>query len=389
MRRVLLISVLDKNILLFRRQLIQTLLEQGATVHVLVPKGDCTQALRNLGVHVHLFPLTRGKVHPFALFRSVGSLRRHIGRIAPDLVHSFTHQANVLTALAMKGAHAHIPLVQTVSGLGATFIGTDVKSHVLRFMVGRVYTLRHTAPRAMVFQNPDDHELLVSQGLVRNATGLCIRGSGVDVERFRPNWLSLEERRQVLASLGVASGRVVVTMAARLLRDKGVPEFAEAARKVGRSHPYCAFLLVGAPDPGNPASLSQNELSELADVPGLFMPGWLDDMPRIWGASDLAVLPSHREGLPVSLQEALASGLPVVATDVPGCREAVEHGRTGLLVPKTDASALAAALDELVQDGSKRRVMGQAGREKAEQEFDGAHIARHYLELYERLLATE
>ncbi len=388
--RVLLISVLDRNILLFRRQLILALQERGAEVQVCVPEGECTGQLRDLGVRLLPFPLQRGSLRPDFLCWAVRGVRHAVDQGAPEVVHSFTHQANVITGLALALPLRHRPrvLVQTVSGLGALYLRTDPLRMILRRLVRWAYCRRFPGRRALVFQNSDDLEQFREQGLPPGADVLCIRGSGVDLERFRPDVLTAAQRTEKRRELGIDPERVLLTMAARLLRDKGALEFATAAGSLTRRHPEAVFLLVGAEDPGNPAALRPGELSGLRQFPNLCLLGWRDDMPEIWNCSDVAVLPSFREGLPVSLQEAMACGLPVLATNVPGCREAVEHGVTGLLTPQADAATLAAAMEELITDRDKRRAMGRAGRAKACREFDGARIALEHIALYERLLAN-
>ncbi len=387
--RVLLVSVQDRNILLFRRQLVLALQEQGAEVQVCVPEGECAGQLRDLGVRLLPFPLQRGSLRPELLCRAVRGVRHAVRQGAPDVVHSFTHQANVIVGLALALPLRHGPrvLVQTVSGLGAVYIQTNVRSRVLRRLMRWAYCRRFSGGRALVFQNPDDLALFREQGLPAGAEVLCIRGSGVDLQRFRPDLLTTAQREEKRRELGIGPEHVLLTMAARLLRDKGVLEFAAAAGSLARRRPEALFLLAGAEDPGNPAALRPGELAGLRKLPNVRLTGWREDMPAIWNCSDVAVLPSYREGLPVSLQEAMACGLPVLATDVPGCREAVEHGATGLLTPQKDAAALAAAMEELISDRDKRRAMGQAGRAKACREFDGARIALEHIALYERLLA--
>ena len=179
---------------------------------------------------------------------------------------------------------------------------------------------------------------------------------------------------------------MAATLAARLLRDKGVFEFLEAARLLAPRFPDLRFVLVGEADPGNPTSLSPADMDAARATGNVLFAGWRTDMDRVWAASDVAVLPSFREGLPVSLQEALACGLPAVATDVPGCREVVDPERNGLLVPVRDGAALAAALGRLAGDPGLRVRMGEAGRAKALAEFDAAALAGRLAALHDSLL---
>ena len=191
------------------------------------------------------------------------------------------------------------------------------------------------------------------------------------------------------SALGLRPEHVVCTMSARLLYDKGIMEYVHAAAALAESCAEARFLLVGEPDSGNPKSLTEADLALIDGIGNVIRAGWRDDMDLIWNLSDVAVLPSYREGLPMSLQEALASGLPVVTTDVPGCREILAGGHHGLLVPAGNMPALAEAMRQLIQSPALRQQLGEAARRKAEQDFDGETIATRHLELYARLLADE
>jgi glycosyltransferase involved in cell wall biosynthesis len=174
-------------------------------------------------------------------------------------------------------------------------------------------------------------------------------------------------------------------MAARLLRDKGVVEFVGAARLLADRGVVVKSRLIGSPDPGNPTTITQDELSAWQAEGLVELPGYLSDIPEQYAQSHIVCLPSYREGLPKSLVEAAACGRPVVTTDVPGCRDAIEPGETGILVPARDATALADAIQELVESPEQRRAMGLAGRELAEREFAIERIVDQHLAIYREL----
>jgi glycosyltransferase involved in cell wall biosynthesis len=227
----------------------------------------------------------------------------------------------------------------------------------------------------VIFQNTADRAVLVAAGAVRPEQAVMLRGSGVDLDRFTPQPWPEEP--------------VTVCMASRLLRDKGVEEFAAAARLARERGAALRWRLAGSPDPGNPASI------DLALVRGWESAGLLEyvgectDVAVLYAQSHIVALPSYREGLPKSLIEAAACGRPVVTTDVPGCRDAVEPGVSGLLVPARDARALAEAVLRLAGDSSLRERMGAAGRALAERDFGLAGIVRAHLDLYAELTASE
>jgi glycosyltransferase involved in cell wall biosynthesis len=199
-----------------------------------------------------------------------------------------------------------------------------------------------------------------------------IPGSGVDTHRFQP--------------VPPPSGAVTVVLAARMLRDKGVVEFVEAARQLGGNSAKVRFVLVGDPDPSNPASLSEQQLRDWVTQDIVEWWGWREDIAKVYQSAHIACLPSYREGFPKSLQEAAACGLPIVTTDVPGCREVIRDGRNGILVPSRDAAALAQALETLIANPALRTSMGRASREIAEDTFSITNIVALTLETYRHLL---
>lgn len=374
---------MDLNIVLLRRTLIKALLEKGLDVHVCVPRGKHGDAIMELGASLWHYPLDRGSLNPLSVPPSIKVIRELIAFTQPDVVHSFTHQPNILVRLAANGK---AKVVHSITGLGSGFLKAGVKGFVMRSFFKMLYIVTSARCQAIVFQNDDDKSYFERNGLVRSAKALCIRGSGVDTERFRPDAFDADTLREARSQLGIEPEHVVCTMTARLLYDKGIMEFAWAARKLSEACPQARFLVVGEPDPGNSRSLSPEDMEMLKKQPNLILTGWRDDMPLVWCLSDVAVLPSYREGLPMSLQEAMACGLPVITTDVPGCREIVDGGEHGILVPHGDTGKLMAALHDCITSGERRQFMGAASRAKAVRDFDGKIIAKKHIELYERLL---
>ncbi|MNJ42963.1 N,N'-diacetylbacillosaminyl-diphospho-undecaprenol alpha-1,3-N-acetylgalactosaminyltransferase [compost metagenome] len=222
-----------------------------------------------------------------------------------------------------------------------------------------------------VFQNPDDQQALVTIGAINSEKSVLIRGSGVNLSQY-----------QFLAE---DSSLPVVTFAARLLRDKGVVEFVEAARLLTMRGVQARFQLVGDPDPGNPTSISVNDIARWQKEGIVECLGYRPDMETVFRHSHIVVLPSYREGLPKVLIEAAACGRAVVTTDVPGCRDAVAPGESGLIVPVRNALALADAIQRLVDDSELRRSMGAAGRALAEREFAIESVVAQHLEIYRTL----
>ncbi|WP_256360298.1 glycosyltransferase family 4 protein [Methylomonas koyamae] len=226
----------------------------------------------------------------------------------------------------------------------------------------------------VIFQNPTDRDLMLELGVVSPEQTVLVRGSGVDLQRF--------------AVAPEPAGRLQVLMAARLLYDKGVREYVEAARLLRQQGVDARFVLVGDRDDGNPSSLSRQEVEALRADSNIEFLGFQTNMPQLLAAANIVVLPSYREGLPRVLEEAAACGRAVVTTDVPGCRDAIEANASGLLVPVRDAAGLADAIRRLLEDGELRREMGRQGRQLAERRYAVAAIVDAHLAIYRELLAA-
>jgi len=196
----------------------------------------------------------------------------------------------------------------------------------------------------------------------------------------------VDARARVRAELGIGDDEVVVGLVGRLVREKGYREVFAAARAVRARHPHVRFVVVGPTDLDKADAITQTELDGAAADAGMVFLGMRDDVQRLYPAMDLYVLASHREGFPRSAMEAAAMGLPIVATDIRGCRQVVDDAVNGLLVPVRDAARLATAIGELVGDPQRRAAMGKASRNKAVAEFDDRRQVAITLELYDRLL---
>lgn len=339
--------------------------QAGFDVTVITRCGAKCEAIRAAGIEVMPFEMERRGLNPLGLAREVIRLARLYRRLQPDIVHHVALRPVVVGGLAARLAGVH-GVVSAIAGLGYAFTGG--RGGWLGFVLRGL--LKAALARGMVVvQNPDDFDAVVGLGVERERIHL-IPGAGVDVERFSPR--------------PEPDGRPVVMLASRLLWDKGVGEFVAAARMLaGRAR----FVLVGAPDPGNPASLSEAEVRRWVEEGVIEWWGVRDNMPEVLGKAHLVCLPSYREGLPKVLLEAMACGRAVVTTDAPGCRDCVRDGDNGLLVPVGDAGALAAAIRRLLDDPDLRRRMGARGRERAVNEFAQAIVIETTLALYRNAVA--
>jgi glycosyltransferase involved in cell wall biosynthesis len=343
---------------------------QGYEVHVATPCGPGVAEIAAAGLVHHTLPLTRSGSNPVREVSTLVSLWRLMRGIRPSIVHLVTIKPVLYGGLMAR--LARLPgVVVAISGLGAVFVPRDEKGGWLRWFVTSLYRVSLGHPNSVViFQNHDDRDVLAAMGAIRNDQPRLIRGSGVALDAY-PMWPE------------PAEGPPVVTMAARLLLDKGVEEFVEAARILAARGVSAEFRLIGEPDPGNPASVAARQLDEWRSIPNLRVLGFRQDIAEQYARSHIITLPSYYgEGLPKSLVEAAACGRAVVTTDRPGCRDAIEPGKSGLLVPVRDVTALADAIQYLIEHPEKRRAMGQAGRKLAEREFAIEKIVAQHLAIY-------
>jgi N,N'-diacetylbacillosaminyl-diphospho-undecaprenol alpha-1,3-N-acetylgalactosaminyltransferase len=381
-KRFVFFSQHDFNLYRFRMPVMQALRERGAQVWAICPSGEYSPRFREHGIEFVPISLDRKTFNPLKAWTTVNRLRSILRELRPDVLHTFTLRPNVYGALA--GWLAGVPaIVSTVTGLGTLYTRHDVWTRLLRWGVEQVTRLALRAADAIIFLNPDDQSYYLSQKLCRPEQARLIVSAGIDVKRFSPDRFSSEARRRLRQERGFSPDAVVVTMIARLIAPKGVREFLQAAERLNGK---ARFVLIGEPDPGNLDSLTWEEIQEYVRRGLVLAPGWQNDVLPWLAITDVFVLPSYREGTPMTVLEAMAMGLPVVATDVPGCREAVVAGETGFLVPPRSVDELVQAIRKLVEDPALRRRMGQAGRARAVQRFAIERIMAQYLDLYAELL---
>ena len=370
MSHILLVANWDWVLFNFRLPLARGLTEAGHRVTLVAPAGHYTEKLKALGYAVVDWPLDRRSVNPASELRAVLRLRTLYASLRPDVVHHFTIKPNVYGSLACRALGARRPrVINTFSGLGFLF-WTSWRARLLRGMLQPLLRGALGQPGCWtVFQNPADLERLAAAALVRRESTRLIPGSGVDIRAFQPVSRS-------------GSEPAVVLTAARLLWDKGLAELVEAARILRRQRIHAEFWIAGGADAGNPASLPDTVLRAWQSEGLVRLLGHQPDIAALLRQADIGLLASHHEGFPRFLLEAAASGLPLVATDIPGCRMIVRPGRNGTLVPLHAPDALAAALAELLADAGRRARYGRESRRIAETEYSNERIVAQYLALY-------
>ena len=342
--------------------------EAGYEVAVATRIREKAEAIESAGIRVIPFEMDRRSMNPLRELPTLFRLWRLYRRERPDIVHLVALKPVLLGGLVARLAGVG-GVVAAVAGLGFLFSGEGRAPLVARLLTWLLPYL--IGEGRVIAQNPEDAAMLDRCGIPATHIRL-IRGAGVDTAWSIP----LPEHHDT----------PLVVLPARLLRDKGVAEFVAAARLLRQRGVQARFALVGAPDPANPACVSEAELRAWAAEGAVEYWGHREDMREVYAACQVVCLPSYREGLPKSLLEAAAAGRPIVTTDVPGCREVVRHEDNGLLVPARDVAALADALARLIADPALRARMGQRGRERAVAEFSNERVIGETLEVYRELL---
>ena len=345
--------------------------EAGYEVLVVARVRQHGELIRRAGLRLVPLELSRRSMNPFLELRLLWEIWRIYRRERPDIVHHIAVKPILYGSLAARLAGVR-GVVNAPVGMGYVFSSEDKKARFLRPVLRLAYRfLMNPVGSRVIFENRDDLSAFVEQGTVCSQDAVLIRGAGVDVGRFHPS-----NRRDCEESVAV------VMLVARMLRDKGVLEFVAAAHELHAAGMAARFVLVGDPDPENPASIDEATLRSWHGKAGVEWWGRREDMPTVFAQADVVCLPSYREGLPKVLLEAAACGLPLVATDVPGCREVVIDGENGFLVPPREVPPLAAAMRRLLEDDALRQVFGQRGRALVEAEFSDDTVIRQTLAVY-------
>ncbi len=356
------------NLVNFRRNLIQRLQREGFEVVALSPTDAHVPALMALGVrHIPVVIDSKG-LSPVRDLALAVAYWRILQKLRPVAFLGWTIKPNVYGSLA---AHAlGIPVINNISGLGTTFIKISLVTRI----VTTLYRAALARSATVFFQNRHDRDLFVEQRLVDEARTALLPGSGIDLAQFVP----VTDTRK---------GPFVFLMVARLLRDKGVVEFVEAARIVRRSHPDVQFHLLGATDVENRTAIPRDVLTQWEDEGAVRHLGEATDVRPHLAAASAVVLPSYREGMPRSLLEAAAMAKPLIATDVPGCTEIARAGDNAFLCTVRDAQSLAdAMLAMLALTPEKRAHMGERSRQVAEAEFDVGIVEARYVDAIARAI---
>ncbi len=361
------------NIFNFRLNLLRKLKQENYEVVVIAPVDEYILYLdkRYCDKHIPLTSLSRKSTNPIQDLALFWELYKIYLKEKPDLVLHYTIKPNIFGNLAAK--LSLISSICIVTGLGYTFLNGGLVKSLVQFL----YKFSFFFADRVMFENQDDKALFIKKRLASSKKCISVKGCGIDTLFFSP----------VKKEVGLE--KVVFTFIGRLLYDKGIVEFVEAAKIVKKQHPSAEFWVIGELDIENPSTISREQLVEWIENKDIRYRGITSDIRTFIKDTDVVTLPSYREGLPKVVLEGMAMGKPIVTTNTAGCRETVIHGENGLLVPVKNYESLATAMNTMIEIGAQERaIMGQKSRERTLNEFADEHITRDYLNVIRTILSS-
>jgi len=358
------LSHFDGNLYQFRLPVMKELVKRGHKVYAITPKGEVSHKFREYGIEVIDYKINRASLNPFNELKTIKDLKEKVENLNLDILHSFTHKPNIYGSFTNAKN-----FIQTVTGLGSFFINDDFKSKIIKKVILSGYKFSSKKAKKVIFQNSDDLNLFVNLGIIEKEKAVLVKSSGIDTSEWR-----MENGE------GRINKKLVILMIARVIRDKGVEEYIKAAEMLkGKAE----FLYVGEIDKGNKNAFLPN----WKNVKYL---GFRSDVKELIEKADIVVLPSYYgEGVPRTLIEAASMGKPIVTTNNRGCKEVVENGINGFLVPVKDYKSLAEKIEILIDNPTLREKFGKNSRIKAIKEFDIKIIVDKYLKIYEEIISME
>ncbi|MEI6572881.1 MAG: glycosyltransferase family 4 protein [Alphaproteobacteria bacterium] len=367
--RLLFLITDDRYFVSHRLPMARAARDAGFDVHVATKVADYRAPIIAEGFTLHELGWSKLRRKPHHIIRDILEIRHLYKVLGPDVVHHVALVPIILGQLAATGLS--VASVNTVAGLGSGFIGLDPVGRLLRQGLSTALRMLLNRPSTLtVVQNEDDRRAVEQIGVAPDKIRL-VPGSGVDTDRIRP--------------LPEPQGPITVGVAARMLDDKGIRPLVAAQQKLQAEGQDIRLILAGDPDLANRTAIRPEELTHFASLPGISWLGHVENIESLWAQCHIAALPSRREGLPKALLEAAAVGRPLIATDVPGCRDVAIDGKTGLLVPVDDAARLADAISLLAGNSALRKEMGSAARSFVETRFSAEAIGAASLTLYRSL----
>lgn len=378
MRKIAFLSHLDLNLYLFRLDLMKTLLSKEWEVYALFPEGAYSKKMKEYGIECVHYKIERKSLNPLKEIRAIFDIKTKLIQIKPHILHTFTVKPNIYGTIAGKMARVPI-IVNSITGLGSFFVENSLKAQVIRKTILKLYKFTMQYSNAVIFQNQDDMSFFINKKILKKEKAILIKGSGIDTELWRP----IEKKQKNTYPIKIIS-------IARLIKHKGIEEYLRVAEILKKEFKNkVELILIGDFYDGNPYSISKNLLHKYIKNKVIVYYNWIpiESVKNILSQSDIFVLLSYyREGLPRTGIESLSLRLPIITTDVPGCRELVEDGKNGFFVPVKNVDKVVEKLKLLIENPTLRHKFGEYSRQKAVTEFDVKLIVEKHLDLYLKFL---
>jgi len=370
----------DFNLYKFRLPIMISLIERGYKVYAICPKGDMNKLLKSHGIAVVNYEINRQSLNPFVELKTIDNIYQAIKRLDLSIIHTFGAKPNIYGTYAARRAKVPV-ILNLVEGLGSFYTSGSFKVKLVRWVIECLYAKTFKISDGCVFVNTSDPQYMIDNNMIDTKKVNIIKSVGIDTKKNNIACYNSSKLENIRSNLNVKH-KLIVLMVARAIKDKGVGEFYEAASIITNKQKDVEFILIGGIDEGNHTNINKDFLLQ-GNV------RWLDhrdDVIDIMAISDICVLPSYREGLPVTLLEACAMSKPIVATNTYGCRDVVTDAVNGFLVPIKDAQLLSEKIETLLRDKSLRMSMGAQGRELAVSEFDINIVNNKYMQYYDSFL---
>jgi len=370
-----------------RRAQIESALKQNWQVGCVCSKGPFIELIKKFGVDkIFLLRNYKKNVNLASDLSLIFEYYCIYRRWKPEIVHQFSIKPVIYGTIAARLAKIPI-IINTIPGLGYVFTGTEKKRKVLRIIVSPLYRIAGKFNNFMFFQNEDDRRLFINHKIINKDKTSIIPGSGVNTKHYSQGKINKKVIERIKKDIKYKPNQIFILMASRMLYDKGIAELVECSERVKGIKPEVRFLLAGLLDPSNPAHIPLEVIENWQKENKIEYLGRRSDIRELIDLSDIIVLPSYyREGKPRFLLEAASMGKPIITTEIPGCRDIVENGENGILVPIKDVESLFNAVIKLIDNPELRRKMGEKSRKKAEKEFDEKIVIDQTLKVYNRFI---
>ena len=347
------------------------MLKRGFEVSIIAPVDEYIEYKNRFPTvkHYALRSLSRNSTNPFRDILLIAEFYRKYKRIKPDVILHYTHKPNIFGTIAAR--ILKIPSISVVTGLGYAFIHDNIVNTITKTL----YQLIGKRADRIIFENQDDRQFFIDNRIVNEEKAIAVKGCGVDINHFHPY------------PNGQIKKTITFTFLGRLLYDKGILEFVSAAKILNKEYDNLRFWVIGELDDDNPATVKEDDVLEWVNNDIIQYFGFVRDVRKLISQSDCIVLPSYREGLPRIVIEAMAMAKPIITTDVPGCRETVDHGSNGYLIKAQQVEPLVSSIKDFLElSYEERHKMGEMGRLKAEKEFDDKKVANQICDIIEDVI---